>query len=85
MRKLIPRTDLIFPPPPDVAADIDDLLADRVPGQQVIELLHGFADDLLHTAWDVHLLHQLLVPGHRPRHTPVISLLVTLVNLILEK
>ena len=80
MREFIPTTDLIFPPPPDVATNIDHLLTDRVSGQEIVELLHGLTDDLLHAAGDVHLLDQLLVPGHRPRHAPVIPLLVTFVK-----
>ena len=46
---------LVLASSPDVSADVDDLLADRVSRQQVIELLHGFVDDVLHCAGNIHL------------------------------
>ena len=52
---------LVLPPPPDISADVDDLLTDTIFGENIVELLHGFVNDFLHRKRDVHLHDEFLV------------------------
>ena len=69
--------NLILPSPPNVSAHINDFFTDGESGQDVVKLLHGLVDDVLDAAGDVHLLHQLLVPGQGARHVIPVWVLCT--------
>ena len=54
---------LVLPSSPDISADIYLFLSSFPGTDKIIEHLHGSVDDVLHCEWDLHLHHQLLVPG----------------------